>query len=284
MERGAASAPDIDAVSVLVREVAHDIILPRFASLSPSDIRSKATTADPDDVVTVADSEAEARLTAGLLDLAPGSLVIGEEAAHADPSLLQRLHGQGPVWLVDPLDGTRNFVARRETFATMVAYCVDGVALAAWIHFPVGGDMLVAESGNGAWLNGVRVRVPAGEPGRRPRGVVHTRYMPRALADVALAQAARFAAPAEDTHSAAVEYVDVVRGGRDFAVYFRLLPWDHAGPALVVSEAGGVSVHASGARYAPRSPDQVTIVAADANTADTVRAWFAGWASKGERR
>jgi fructose-1,6-bisphosphatase/inositol monophosphatase family enzyme len=66
---------------------------------------------------------------------------------------------------------------------------------------------------------------------------------------------------APDSVCAAVEYTEILRGEQDFAVYFRLLPWDHAAPALILTEAGGRVEHLSGQPYTVRSENQVTIVA-----------------------
>lgn len=81
------------------------MIEPRFAALASMDVRAKAV----GELVTVADVEAEGLLTRRLTDLLPGALVVGEEACAADPTLLEGL-GAAQAWLVDPLDGTANFV------------------------------------------------------------------------------------------------------------------------------------------------------------------------------
>src|SRR3954471_16654534 len=105
----------------VLREGAQREIAPRFRQLAPSDVIGKPSADDPHDLVTAADRAAEAALTERLPELVPGSTVVGEEAVAADPSVLQRLRGNAPVWLVDPLDGTKNFAAGRWPFGTMVA-------------------------------------------------------------------------------------------------------------------------------------------------------------------
>src|SRR5262245_59618633 len=145
--------------------------MPRFGKLEPGDVSSKA----PGDPVTVADREAESALTAGLTALRPGSAVVGEEAVASDPSLLDRLRLPGEVWVVDPIDGTANFVGGREPFAILVALVRDAVTAASWILDPVTGTIAVAERGAGAYLGGERVRTHAGHRAaydlRGPAGV-----------------------------------------------------------------------------------------------------------------
>src|SRR4051812_38447826 len=116
----------IDAVGALVREAADVAIRPRFRRLADADVRFKS----PGDLVTVADYESEKLLTAGLTALLPGSSVLGEEAAADDPRLLARAAAAGDVWVVDPLDGTKNFAAGHGPFAVMVALLRGGVAVA----------------------------------------------------------------------------------------------------------------------------------------------------------
>ena len=72
--------------------------------------------------------------------------------------------------------------------------------------------------------------------------------------------------------SAATEYTAVLRGEKDFVIYFRLLPWDHAPGALALVEAGGTAIHVDGRTYSAGSPDQVTICAGTPEVAAAVRA------------
>src|SRR3546814_16939939 len=97
--------PDLERVAAIIRETAKVERLPRFKTLAADEIREKR----PGDLVTVADIEAEKRLTRQLTDLVPGSRVIGEEAIAGDEALLAAQASDGSVWIVDPVDGTANF-------------------------------------------------------------------------------------------------------------------------------------------------------------------------------
>jgi len=268
--------PDIDRVTSLLHECAADLMLPRFRRLRAGDVERKANPADVDDFVTIVDREVEARMTKALQDLVPGSMVVGEEAAHHDPRLLQVVETDQPFWLLDPLDGTRNFVRGDTGFGLIVAWVTGGQAQAGWIALPARQETFVAEAGSGAFKNGVRVRVP-GEPAPEPwRGSVYVRYMPVHVAeDVTRASAGRFQ-PTSESGCAAVEYTHVLEGRREFALYYRLLPWDHAAPALILEEAGGRVEHADGRRYGVQSASQVTVVARDDQIARQVRVWLPG--------
>jgi fructose-1,6-bisphosphatase/inositol monophosphatase family enzyme len=268
--------PDIDAVTQLIAEAAGTLILPRFRHLRPEDIEDKSTSPDREDLVTVVDREVEVWLTRHLEGLEPGATVIGEEAVHARPGLVELIVADDPLWIVDPIDGTKNFARGDDGFGVMVSRVVAGRTMAAWVMLPARGDMFVAESGGGAWLNGDRIQVPpAGVPGA-PRGRLMTRYMPPDIR----AQVARVAREAQfdvvpDSVCAAVEYTEILRGEKDFAVYYRLLPWDHAAPALILTEAGGGVDHLNGVAYTVRSDNQVTVVARSAGVSARVRAALA---------
>ena len=266
---------DIDRVTRLTCQVGDDIIVPRFRALRAGDVRSKATSADLDDVVTVVDHEAEAALTSGLREIHDAP-VIGEEAAADDPSILSRLAHDGPLWIVDPLDGTRNFAGGDDGFGVMVSYVEDRRVRAAWIRPPVRNETFVAEAGSGAFLDGRRVQVPVAPAPERPAGNLFIRFMPPESREMVVARLQDHIEPAAQSGAAAVEYTDVLRGRKDFVLYYRLLPWDHGAPALVLTEAGGTASHLDGAPYSVVSPSQITIVAAHAETSRMIRRWIGG--------
>jgi fructose-1,6-bisphosphatase/inositol monophosphatase family enzyme len=263
--------PDIDAVTRLIHQVSQHIIMPRFRTLREADVTSKASEGDLEDIVTVADQEAEAVLTEGLravLDVP----VIGEEATAADASLVGLLDDEGPRWVVDPLDGTKNFAAGNTGFGVMVAYVERRTVRAAWVHLPARQETFVAEDGAGARLNGAPLSVAASEPDAL-RGSVFVRFMPPAEREAFVARVTPHVQPAASSGAAAVEYTDVLRGRKDLVVYYRLLPWDHGAPALILREAGGAVEHLSGHPYTIASKSQVTILARSAEIAARVRAW-----------
>lgn len=231
----------------LLRDVAQHEILPRFRTLAASEIHSKPTPGDPDDLVTSADRAAEAALLVSLPTLAPGSRVVGEEGVAADPSLLDLLRQDGPVWIVDPLDGTRNFAAGRGPFGVMAALVQRRAILAAGIFLPLEDRLFVAARGEGAFANGVPLRADR-RAGPKLVGTTSVRFAP---AESARHLAARTAGHEQipPAMCAAHEYAQIAQGRKDYAVYFRLLPWDHAAGALLVREAGGAVRHPDGADY-----------------------------------
>ena len=108
---------DSERVIALMHETAEAELLPRLGRLASSDVREKR----PGDIVTVADEAAERRIAAGLARILPGVPVVGEEGVAAEPGLLARIGEADAAWIVDPLDGTANFAAGRDSFTMIVA-------------------------------------------------------------------------------------------------------------------------------------------------------------------
>jgi fructose-1,6-bisphosphatase/inositol monophosphatase family enzyme len=254
---------DTDTVTQLIRTVVAEEVVPRFEKLAHGDVTEKA----PGDYVTIADIETERRLTEALTRLLPGSLVLGEEAAAADPAILGLLAQPAPVWVIDPIDGTWNFSEGRRHFATMVALVRNDRIEAAWIHDPLGGSTVVAEAGGGAWLGDRRLTVAKPERPEELRGALLAgQFGDRALGARIQARRAQVGA-VKSLRSAAHEYLRLARGEIHYALFTKLMPWDHAAGVLVHAEAGGHSAYLDGAPFRPSAvAAQPLLLAPDPDT------------------
>jgi fructose-1,6-bisphosphatase/inositol monophosphatase family enzyme len=255
-----------DAVAGLVREVSARYAEPRFRALGPGESHLKA----PGEVVTVADLDVEAALERELPRVVAAP-VVGEEGSNADPSVLDFL-GAPQAWVVDPVDGTANFAAGRTDWAVMVALLEAGETQASWIWLPVAGAMYTARRGHGAQRNGVPLRrAPAPtEPGRL-RGSVLSRFMTGEEKRFVAANQARLGDVGPGRYCAGAEYATLVDGGQDFALFRRVLPWDHAPGSLIASEAGCAVRHPDGSGYRPGTPGTALLAAADERCWQAVR-------------
>jgi fructose-1,6-bisphosphatase/inositol monophosphatase family enzyme len=262
---------DIDAVSALVREAMAEAIMPRFRQIPPDGVEEKS----PGEVVTVADQEAEAIISKGLKTLLPGVPVIGEEAVAADPSLLDALHAARSAWLVDPLDGTSNFVDGSPNWATEVALIHAGETVAAWL-LRSDGVLFTAERHAGAYRDGTRVQIPGSpeEPvaPEQLRGAVLTRFLTDDERGWMATGLNRIGDVTSGFKCTAFEYPAILAGEQDFALFQRLLPWDHAPGVLLLTEAGGLVARPDGRPFRPHLPDQRgLLLARDERTWSTVR-------------
>lgn len=263
--------PEIDQVAALIAETAREIILPRFGRLEAGAVMEKA----PGDLVTIADQEGEVRLTERLPDLLPGSRVVGEEAYAKSPAVLDTLDGEDPVWIIDPVDGTANFVAGRPRFATIVALARKGETLAGWIHLPIEDRTAWAIRGEGAYLDGQRLILARPGPLSTLRGGFNLSKTPPGYG-AALARLRDAVASRTPVNCAGADYIDAAAGRIDLLAYRKLFPWDHAAGALLHAEAGGFAALLDGTRYRPTLRQGPILVAPDEPS------WRAARAAMGE--
>ncbi len=232
-----------EPVVALMRQVARDVVMPRFRNLAADEIAEKAA----DDFVTIADKESELRLSEGLSAILPEAGIIGEEACAADPAILDRA-GEGLNWIIDPIDGTGNFAAGNPPFGIMVALADAGTTLAGWILDPLTGRLCHALLGGGSHIDGQAVRAKE-SGGDLPIAALAVYFMTaEERADIQRRAEDAFAV-VDIPRCAAEQYPRLVLGQNDVSVFARTLPWDHAAGTLFVNEAGGCCQRLDGTPY-----------------------------------
>jgi fructose-1,6-bisphosphatase/inositol monophosphatase family enzyme len=233
-----------DTVASVLREVSHEVVEPRFASMTGDDSWEKS----PGEIVTEADLLAESAIATRLNALLPGVPVIGEESVDHDARLMSALRAP-KSWLVDPIDGTANFAARSPHWAMMISLQEAGVTVLSWIWQPMTRAMYVAELGSGVSCNGETLRLHARRESSL-RGAVYMRFLDPATRSAVNERARSVGCEVLPGHgSAGVEYPLVATGEQDFVVAWRTLPWDHAPGSLLVREAGGIVARPDGSPY-----------------------------------
>lgn len=208
-----------------------------------------ATKSTPTDVVTESDTAAEALIRDRLLGARPDDGILGEEGGTTAGT-------SGVRWIVDPIDGTVNYLYGIPQYAISIAATVDGEPAAGVVHNPVSGETWTATSGGGAFLDGV----PISESGcdRLDRALVATGFGYDPERRARQADVLRALIPeVRDVRRAGAASLDLcaVAMGRVDAYYERGLgPWDLAAGGLIATEAG---VIVSGIRGRPPGPDFV---------------------------
>ncbi len=218
------------AFALELAELADSLSLPRFRA---ADLRVETK---PDlTPVTDADRAVERALRERITTERPGETVLGEEEGD---------EGGGVRWVVDPIDGTKNFSRGLPVWATLIALERDGDVVCAVVSAPALGHRWWAARGEGAWRDGERLTVS---------GVA-------ALGDAAVScsEAADLAAfEPRVWHARGIgdfwQHVLVAEGALDAAVDAHLAIWDYAAVALIVAEAGGRSGAPDGG---PARPDE----------------------------
>ncbi|MEO1490399.1 MAG: inositol monophosphatase [Pseudomonadota bacterium] len=252
-------------ISDLMRFASERSIMPRWRNLGSGDVEMKGE----DDPVTVVDREVEAFLTEALTKLAPGVAVVGEEAAAADPQVLEKLAED--CWIIDPIDGTSNYARGEGHFAVMIALAHAGEAVAGWIYDPQRGRLCHARKGGGAFVDGVRLtaKTSAKAP---PTLAAMKRFMTddqRALFEDAIEPHYELVSP---PGAAAEQYPLTALGQHDVAIYERTLAWDHAAGSLFLNEAGGACLRLDGSPYRVDSAARGMIGAANRSLFDEIAA------------
>ncbi|APE44651.1 inositol monophosphatase [Sulfitobacter alexandrii] len=224
----------------ILRRAARAEIMPRYRGLTAADIDTKT---GPEDLVTVADTAAEAMITRALQLAFPGALVIGEEAVAKDASLLDRIAGAPLCFIVDPVDGTWNFARGLSVFGIILAVTQYGKPAFGLIYDPVMDDWAIADDRSPAQM-------------QHPSGKAHdlhvsgggdladlSGYIPLYLfkgdrRDKLAAAMARFGR-VDNLRCSAHEYRMLAQGHIDFLLTESLNPWDHAAGVLICQQAGG---------------------------------------------
>lgn len=184
--------------------------------------------------VTSVDKAVEEYLRGELLRLLPGSVMIGEEQKNEPLT-------DAPTWIVDPIDGTTNFIHNYRTSAVSVALAEGGKPVIGAVFQPYTQELYYAQLGKGADCNGEPLHVTDNP---LPRALVGFGTAPynEELAQRSLELALHFLRAASDVRrcgSAALDLAYVAAGRQDAFFELILNPWDYAAGALLVTEAGG---------------------------------------------
>ena len=184
--------------------------------------------------VTDTDVAVQRFLRRELLALCPQAAFLGEEEESAGLT-------NAPTFVVDPIDGTINFMRNRRQSAVSIGLLADKRPVLGVIYQPYADELFTAEKGKGAFCNGQAVHASA-TPLEQAVVAFGTAPYDAELAEKSMAAARAFLLRAGDlrrTGSAAVELCDVACGRADVFFELRLRPWDVAAGSLIVAEAGG---------------------------------------------
>jgi myo-inositol-1(or 4)-monophosphatase len=231
--RGARREGSLSDLELALRaaRIAGDLLLERFGGPARGVERKSSRT----DLVSDADREAEAAIEEVLLGERPEDGLLAEEGAHSEGA-------SGRRWVVDPLDGTTNYLYGIPAWAVSVALEDDSGALVGVVLDPVRGEAFTAIRGEGAWLGEAQLAIDPSE--RLDTALVATGFGYDAQRRAEQAQLLAAVLPrVRDIRRAGAAALDLcsVAAGRVDAYYERgLQPWDWAAGRLIAAEAGAV--------------------------------------------
>ena len=227
----AAETEELVRIAVTVAVEAAELVGDaRVHAVTQVDTKSSET-----DVVTAADRASEQLVRDRLAQLRPGEPVLGEEEGGATST-------DGLVWVVDPIDGTVNYLYGLPWYAVSIAAQLDGESVAGAVVEPVSGRVWTATRGGGAWLDGTPLRAAATT--RLDLSLMGTGFsydLERRLRQAAAN--ARMIGRVRDirrTGAASLDLCAVAAGWQDAYIEHGLHRWDWAAGGLIAAEAGAV--------------------------------------------
>jgi fructose-1,6-bisphosphatase/inositol monophosphatase family enzyme len=228
-----AADPDaLLALAVALAEEAGALLLEGQDRVRTS-VETKSTGTD---MVTEMDRASERLVVDGILAVRPDDGILGEEGSAREGT-------SGVRWIIDPLDGTTNYLYGFLAYGVSIGVEVDGVPTAGVVRDPVHGETWTATAGGGAWCDGRRLQV--GGPPSLATALVGTGFAYDSARRAEQAEVLRAVLPrVRDVRRAGAAAVDLcwVAGGRLDAFFERgLAPWDWAAGSLIAAEAGAVA-------------------------------------------
>ena len=225
----AADPSELVAVAIELAEEAGALLLEGQSWVRTSvETKSSGT-----DMVSEMDRAAEALIVDGLRARRPDDGILGEEGSARDGT-------SGVRWVIDPLDGTTNYLYGFPSWGVAVGVEVDGTAVAGAVRDPVHGETFSAWTGGGAWCDGRRLGVSG--PPTLATALVGTGFAYDSSTRAAQADVLRGVLPnVRDVRRAGAAAVDLcwVAAGRLDAFFERgLAPWDWCAASVIVREAG----------------------------------------------
>lgn len=227
---------------------------------------------DPQDLLTEVDLEVQRRIVARVREQFPDDFIVAEESGHHE----QPENPNVRCWIIDPIDGTQNFVrGMYPTFGVSIAFAEGGKVVAGAVDFPMNPDRYCAARGQGTTRNGQPVHTTA------ETQVTHARieidFSGPEVREGTLRHGTQLIrkAGAIRCHCAAVVGLCAIASG-DIDAYFcaELYPYDYAAGMIIVEEAGGTVTHLDGSPIAilgnrhdvaasngPLHPDYLAVIA-----------------------
>ncbi|MCL2468933.1 MAG: inositol monophosphatase [Alphaproteobacteria bacterium] len=271
----------MDDVEAAIRETAQTIIQPHFRNLRAHEIHFKGE----DDPVTVVDEDVEVVLQQRLLDILPSARVVGEEAFSEDPSILSVFEDDDPVWIIDPLDGTKAFIAGEPVYGVIVALAHKKETLAGWLYDPSSDEFVTAQKGAGAFYKGTKLKVLPPAPLSAMTGVVSSYILEsyKRCTAVHVNDKPRFYRMLSACHDYARLVVGIPHFSRQtpqvhFYCWLRnCTPWDSAAGILINTEAGGYTAHWDGEPFKPCDYGHGVLTAPDRDSWQELCDWISSF-------
>ena len=234
---------EIEKTIKLIKHISKTEVMPLFRKLNKEDIREK----NPGDFVTIADENSEAAFSKFLPEIIPNSLIVGEEAVAKKPNILDKLQRKGPIWLIDPIDGTYNYKTGNENFGILITLLNKGKAVAAFCYDAPKDECFYAIKNEGVYNNNhdkvtLNISNDIISDVRDIHGLVG--YNQLGKLEGSFGKLSRIRCSLHMT-------LKFMKSEADFILWHSITPWDNAGCSLLIEELGAYIAYIDGTKYSP---------------------------------
>ncbi|MBC1500479.1 inositol monophosphatase family protein [Listeria weihenstephanensis] len=228
----------LEKIDQLAREWLEEAGNRIFMALEQTNIEVEAKS-DRNDLVTNVDKSTERYFAEKIAAHFPDHRLLGEEGYGEEITSLE-----GVVWVLDPIDGTVNFVEQKRNFAISLGIYKEGIGELAYIYDIIGGEFYFAKRGEGAFVNDVEIpKLSADKKLEDALVIINTAAMhkfPQTLAIIKEARGLRLYG------AATLEYMAVATGRADAYISANLAPWDIGAGKIIAEEVGAIVTRVDG--------------------------------------
>ena len=230
----------INYISDLLVEVNELIILKYYKNLSSKHINTKSS---DDDYVSIADKESEIYIVKNLIGFFNINQYIGEETSYSNKDDYKSLEKNALYWVIDPIDGTKNYINGKNEFCSMISLVFNSIPIASFVYYPLKNLLVYAFKGFGAYSLEIKTKK-----------IIQLRIQQNSFANIVgsggtkgiqeplrqkVLQNLRKHTNRLFIGSAGIEAIMLASNETQFVFHGRVTPWDHSPLDLIIKESGG---------------------------------------------
>ena len=230
----------INYISDLLIKVNELIVLKYYKNLSSKHINTKSS---DDDYVSIADKESEIYIVKNLIGFLNIKQYIGEETSYSNKDDYKSLEKNALYWVIDPIDGTKNYINGKNEFCSMISLVFNSIPIASFVYYPLKNLLVYAFKGFGAYSLEIKTKK-----------VIQLRIQQNSFANIVgsggtkgieeplrqkVLQNLRKYTNRLFIGSAGIEAIMLASNETQFVFHGRVTPWDHSPLDLIIKESGG---------------------------------------------
>ena len=230
----------INYISDLLVEVNELIILKYYKNLSSKHINTKSS---DDDYVSIADKESEIYIVKNLIGFLNINQYIGEETSYSNKDDYKSLEKNALYWVIDPIDGTKNYINGKNEFCSMISLVFNSIPIASFVYYPLKNLLVYAFKGFGAYSLEIKTKK-----------IIQLRIQQNSFANIVGSGGTKgIQEPLRQKvlknlrkytnrlfiGSAGIEAIMLASNETQFVFHGRVTPWDHSPLDLIIKESGG---------------------------------------------